>query len=126
MSLDARSRLSVSLLRLVLAGCHGDEGYDCDSLAAFIDEFDDATSRGAGDSDSTDADTDSTGDGDGDTTTGDGDGDACGGGGPGCYPDSTNSAAGLSSRAPLGCGSGSFTSPWVVDIAGGGAIDAAK
>jgi hypothetical protein len=68
------------------------------------------------------------GDGDGDPGDGDGDGDAdpCGDG-PGCYPEPVVSGAGLSSRAPLGCaGSGPFTSPWNIDVAGGGAIDAAK
>jgi hypothetical protein len=66
------------------------------------------------------------GDGDGDPGDGDGDGDPCGSG-PGCYPDPIVVGAGLSSRAPLGCGgAGPFTSPWWIDIAGGGAIDAAK
>lgn len=66
------------------------------------------------------------GDGDGDPGDGDGDSDPCGDG-PGCYPDPVVAGAGLSSRAPLGCaGSGPFASPWWTDIAGGGAIDAAK
>jgi hypothetical protein len=82
---------------------------------------------GDGDGDSGDGDGDS-GDGDGDGDSGDGDGDAdpCGDG-PGCYPNPVVDGAGLSSRAPIGCGgSGPFTSPWWLDIAGGGAIDAAK
>src|SRR5690606_9390875 len=45
--------------------------------------------------------------------------------GPGCHPSPDVDGAGLSSRAPLGCGSsGAFSSPWVVEI--GQAIDAAK
>ncbi len=78
---------------------------------------------GDGDGDPGDGDP---GDGDGDPGDGDGDGDPCGEG-PGCYPDPFVDGAGHSSRAPLGCGgAGSFSSPWWHDIAGGGAIDAAK
>jgi hypothetical protein len=69
------------------------------------------------------------GDGDGDPADGDpgdGDGDPCSNG-PGCYPDPIVAGAGLSSRAPVGCAaSGTFASSWWFDIAGGGAIDAAK
>jgi hypothetical protein len=77
----------------------------------------------------------STGDGDGSgdgSGTGNGTSDGTGDGGdcfdgPGCYPDPNVAGAGLSSRAPLACGGqGAFTSSWHVDLAGGGAIDAAK
>jgi hypothetical protein len=123
MSLDARSiLLSLSCLPLALASCSDNQSDGDSAVTLGNDEVDTS-----GDSDTTDDTTTGDGDTTDDTTEDDttGDGDACGGG-PGCYPSSNSSGAGLSSLAPLGCGSGPFTSTWVADIAGGGAIDAAK
>jgi hypothetical protein len=114
------------LLLLCLPACNDDGPSDGETT--FVTGDGDSETLGDGDGDPTgDGDGDPTGDGDGDPTgDGDGDGDPCAGG-PGCYPSAVVDGAGLSSRSPLGCGSqAAFSSPWFVDIAGGGAIDAAK
>jgi hypothetical protein len=116
---------------LVLLPCSlacQDDGPSNETATTLLDTTGDGDGdSGDGDGDPGDGDGDP-GDGDGDPGDGDGDGDSdpCGSG-PGCYPEPIVSGAGLSSRAPLGCASsGPFTSPWWFDIAGGGAIDAAK